>query len=67
MHDFVLAPEFTEVVKNGDNGLSRVTIPELPVLDEWMFGQYYTCLFLVVMQGPPRRATEKGTMPTRYS
>jgi hypothetical protein len=53
LKDFVPSAKITEglclFLKNGGNGLDRVTILEL--LGEWMSGQYYARLFLVVLYG----------------
>ena len=53
LEDFVPSTKLTEglclFMKNGGNRLDRVTILEL--LGEWMSGQYYAGLFLVVLYG----------------
>ena len=51
LQNFVPSTKLTKglclLIKNGGNGLDRVTILEL--LGEWMSGQYYAGLFFVVL------------------
>jgi hypothetical protein len=53
LRDFITSSEFTEglrlFMKKIGNGLDGATILEL--LGEWVFGQCYASLFLVVLQG----------------